>query len=223
MQLVKKLGALRRKVITKVIATGEDGTEIEARFYPIRVGTILTGDLAELTQPVIQAITMLLSENKRASERAAYGFSSDTGFVEEISPDDTVLRRHDPIDPQLAQVREKSRAKAVKDAMTTLLNPKTQLSVGRILTDSMRDEFDSRPTDDQVLEFMASLELPVFFACIGAMLEANTSVFGDLGNSIGGLVRKHVNQMMETAQAPEDQTDLDLAEQAMNDLDETEG
>lgn len=225
MQLVKKLGALRRKVVTKVIAQDDDGTKVEARFYPIRIGTILTGDLAELTQPVVQAISLLLSENQRSAERKAYGFSSDTGFVEEIAPDDTVLRRHDPIDPQLAQVREKARQKAVGDALDVLMNEKTQLAVGRILADSLRDEFDSRPTDEQVLEFMGSLELPVLFSCLGGMLEANTSVFGDLGNSIGGLVKKHVEEMLTTAtQAPTDPADdeLDLAETALNDLDSTE-
>lgn len=189
MQLMKKLSALRKKATPHQIPAA-DGQMVEFKFYPVRVAKVATGELKELAEPLVNAFTLLLNGSRQ----------HEVQVTEEVTEMGAVIRQNTAIAPELASLRDNQREVAIRRSMDVLLNEKARLAIGRLLMDSLRDDFEkATPTDEEVLAFIdhESMTLDVLAEFIKGFFAANTMIFGDLGNRIKGLVQGQVEQLLE--------------------------
>lgn len=199
MQILSKLGALRKKKTVKTI------DDVEFNFYPVRVARILTGDLKEILTPVSEAVQVLLQPKNQDEE-----------VMEEVSPDGTVARITKPVPLDMARYRAEKKQKTLQSAMDVLFSDATRYKIARIIMDSLRDDCPADPTEDQVKQFADAPEMDVvrFAEFIKGFMAANSAIFGDLGN----LIRERVGKVVEKMTNP----DQDQDEIAPDPVDPTE-
>jgi hypothetical protein len=186
--LLKKLGALRKKATPRTIM----GTEFN--FYPVRIARVVSGEMKTLIEPITRAASVLFDNS-----------ANDVQITEEVTPDGTVARQHNAISPELAQFRSKRRDKAINDAMSILLRDETRYALGRLIMDSLRDDHPNKnPSEEEVAEFVDAdqMDIPVFIEFIKGFLNANTAMFGDLGNSIREIVKQKTEEILQAQRSP---------------------
>jgi hypothetical protein len=180
--LLKKLGALRKKATPHTIM----GTEFH--FYPVRVARVVSGEMKMLIEPITRAASVMFDNSAR-----------DVQITEEVTSD-VVVRQSNAISPELAQFRAKRRDKAIDEAMSILLRDETRYAIGRLILDSLRDDHPNKnPSDEEVAEFVDApeMDIPVFIEFIKGFLKANTAMFGDLGNSLRGIVKQKMEEVLQ--------------------------
>ena len=155
------------------------------RFYPNRVR--LLHDLAEVSKPVASALAALFSDH-----------STDAGFNEKISQQGDIIVKEttsQAASPEVLQLRSKERDGAISALLSAVSDPRNRLLLGRLLMDSLRDEFpyhEERPTVD-VEEFLygdgrpdgyPGLDLPALTSALGGWIKANAKQFGKVGEQM---------------------------------------
>jgi len=185
MQILSKLGALRKKAVLQTIG-GQS-----FNFYPVRIGKIITGEMRAIVTPITNALSAIMSAK-----------AQDQEVLEEISPDGTVSRAQRPVSPEMARYRADKRESTYAAAVEAIFNDEARMLVGRIIMDSLRDDCPAKPTDEQVTQFVDAdeMDLPTFVEFIKGLMAANTSLFGDLGK----MLRERINEMMTSVAPPSD-------------------
>lgn len=181
--LLKKMGALRKK------ATPHTIQGVEFNFYPVRVARVVSGEMKTLVEPITRAASVMFDSSAR-----------DVQITEEVTPDGMVVRQHNAISPELAQFRAKRRDKVIDEAMGILLRDETRYALGRLIMDSLRDDHPNKnPSEEEVAEFVDAdaMDIPVFIEFIKGFLKANTAMFGDLGNSLRGIVKQKMEEALQ--------------------------
>lgn len=201
MQILTKLGALRKKAVPKEIG-GQTFS-----FYPVRVGKIITGELRSIVTPITNSISALMSAK-----------AQDQEVLEEVTPDGTVSRARRPASPEMVRYRSDKRDATYKEASEVLFSDETRLLIGRVIMDSLRDDCPRTPTEEQVKQFVDddAMDLPTFIEFIKGMMAANKSIFGDLGN----LLRERVNEML-SATLPSDTPEMSMDDDSPTSSDES--
>lgn len=163
------------------------------RFYQNRIG--LLADLAEVTKPIVGALTTLF-------DRAP----SDTGCTTERYNQGTqdAMERIivDAITPEMAAFRATQKREAVQAIIDTFMGARQRLLLGRVLMDSLRDEFPYKKdrTTAEIEAFLYGnaegydgLETTTLIALVTGWAKANGNafgkLFGDMGEKVVGLVR----------------------------------
>ncbi len=160
------------------------------RFYPNRVG--LLHDLAEVSKPVASAIAALFADR-----------STDAGFNEKVSQQGDIIVKEttaQAASPEVLLLRAKERDGAIEALLTAVADPRNRLLLGRLLMDSLREEFPyhgERPAID-VEEFLygdgkpdgyPGLDVPALTAAIGGWIKANAKQFGKVGEQIAAEIQ----------------------------------
>ena len=115
---------------------GDQPTE---NFYPISVGAAVK--LRALGGSLAQALSVLFSGGKEDTAEVAKAFGDgEDGYGKET------IRQ--AIDPRLAELRMKAKAKAAKDAVEALLHKDNVALIGEVLQDSLGEVHVTRSVGD---------------------------------------------------------------------------
>lgn len=194
MQILEKLGALRKKTTPRII------DDVEFNFYPVRIKRILTGTTREILEPISEALQVIMRPR-----------NADEKILEEQCIDGTVARAREPISLEMAQFRAQERQQAMQAAMKALFADDTRYKLARLIMDSLRDDCPAEPSDAEVRDFVdaPSMDITVFVEFVKGFMAANTAIFGDLGN----LIRERINQAVERMTADPEADHDDAPEQ----------
>jgi hypothetical protein len=169
------------------------------RFYPNRIG--LLTELAEISKPVAHALEVLMSdsrgdstsvseEHKEKPRKGKDGIETADFSVNKITVE--------AVSPAVADHRRKERHDAIDQLLDGVTNQRTRLLFGKLLMDSMREEFEykkDRPLPE-VEEFLfgdkegyEGLDTPILVQMVVGWLKANAKCFGSAGEKVVGLVK----------------------------------
>ena len=153
MGILQKISAFKRKATPRVI------NDVEFLFYPVRLTRLLRGDVQEAVAPLVEAVAVFTG--------AAEGIRPKTSSVVD-NKEEVMHNQVEEISVQMADWMQAQRRNAAKMVTQSFVSEKTQLVIGRVLCDSLRDDFPANPDDDTVLEFMQALDLgDLVQFCIG--------------------------------------------------------
>lgn len=144
------------------------------RFYPTRVSRLF--QLRDTIKTVTEACAVLFAKNTDDYGQTVEKVSSNEGVIERQSTEATT--------PELAKLRSSQKRAAVSEAVEALLGDSTKLQIGKLLADSLRDDFASDVTDAEVNEFVESLDLAQLVEFLMGFAEANAKVFGPVGEKM---------------------------------------
>lgn len=116
----------------------------------------------------------------------------DTGKI--VTDTETMIQ---PIEPALAQLRQKQRAEAVEEAIGSLLSSETLGVVGELLIDSMREVFPPEGTHPPGLEITNSMTPQELKECLHGLIKANSGAFGPFASSVGKVLNHLVSAGQE--------------------------
>jgi hypothetical protein len=182
-KIMQKIGAFKRKAVLHTI------NDAEFKFYPVRMSLLLSGDLKEAIAPIAKAITTLMTcgDQVKAERHTQLAGDNDPDM-----PPGSVYTKETEVSVPLADWAVATRGNAMQGAVNALFDQKVKLTIGRVLADSLRDDFDKNPDDDDVAEFVDALDIrDLAEFCVGFM-KANAEVFGldaDNREKLGNLVR----------------------------------
>lgn len=182
---------------------------VKLRFYPNRMR--LLGELAELSTPVAKALAELLDPSRR-----------DTPMTEKVSTQGDVVVKESTVaesSPAVMQARAAARDAAIQSLLSALGDPRNRLRLGRLLMDSLADEFpfaaDRAPAE--VEEFLygnkeqEGLDLPLLADLLKGWIKANAKQFSKAGElvaarlgDLGGLVSQPPSPSPSETATPSD-------------------
>lgn len=187
--IMKKIEAFKRKAVQHTV------NECEFNFYPVRIGRLLSGEIRDAVAPIARAVTVLMTcgDSVRPEKHTQVG-----------GPDDPngVYSKEGEISVQTQDWLNATRGNAVHKALTEIIDPKTNLVIGRVLADSLRDDFNRDTPDEEIQEFMDELDVRDLAEFIVGFLKANAEVFGfDASNreKVGNVVRDLLAKVKESA------------------------
>lgn len=179
------------------------------RFYPNRIQLI--SELGEISKPIGRAVTTLFGPSKsdttsisetyrdKVKKDLKSGFETAESVVDKITVQ--------AVSAEVADHRRKERDGAIDELIEGLTNPRNRVLFGRLLMDSLREEFEYKRdrSTAEVEEFLngdgaeyEGLTLPVLAEMVVGWLKANAQVFGSAGEKMTALVKGR----LEALQAP---------------------
>lgn len=189
MNVAEKYGLLSPSSVTE---------EINGRKWTFFMCSVATcARLAPVLSRLAGHVSTLLTPNNK-----------DQGGTEEtyVEGGTTVSKtEYHPINPDLARLRTAQREKAVQGAISELLDGKNCAAIGRLLMDSLRDDFprSETRTDEQCAHFVESMDAPILVQFLRGLMRANGRMFGDLGKELGRVVRQKAAELLgEDGEAP---------------------
>lgn len=195
----ERFGTYRTKTFVEREVQG-----MQIRFYPNRVA--LLEELAIVSKPIAEAISILFSDTRGDATAVTERFREGKDVeVEKITVQS--------VDPSTMAYRAKERSQALDTLISGLTNARTRLLFGKLLMDSMRDEFPWKKDRgvDEVEEFLygdgkdyQGIDLPVLTEMVKGWMAANAKVFGSAGEQAVGLVRARLQSLRaESSPVPE--------------------
>jgi hypothetical protein len=175
-------------------------------FYPNRIA--LLQEAAELSQPVADAIMTLMNGPKDSDSGSKFVRQQDGDFVREDTEASAPTI-------EVLEYRRKERSDAIKQVFDALGDPRSRLLLGKLLMDSLREEFkfSNERSTSEIEEFMygdgeeyAGLDTPVLFSFLTGWMKANARVFGKSGESLVGLVKKKLDNLQVESLLEEEPT-----------------
>lgn len=160
-KLKSKLSLLRRKTISREI----DGANFT--FHPVSLGMFF--DLKTVFEPMWLAVQNLVSKHSNDVQNTIETIKRPDGSIETVT-------HIGSISIEMAQFRKAQSDAAVRAVVQSLLSPESRLGVGRIFADLLRDDFGPNPSDDDILEFMDGVDIPLAFELLGGFVEVNASM-----------------------------------------------
>lgn len=169
------------------------------RFYPTRGA--YTNELTKISRPMVIALTTLFVENGREE-------SATTETMEDAEGTKIQKITVSAVTPELAAQKSKERREALEDLFGALEESNNRLLLGRLLMDSMRDEFPYQKTrtPKDVLEFLdgdgqgyEGIDVPTLALLIGGFIKANAKSFGGVGEQLVGAVKTKLSVLRETS------------------------
>lgn len=189
------LRLLSRKSVTAPIG------DRDFTFYPLSVGVM--NELAERGAGITTAFRALQGGSKAFTPKQTSQFEKDPVSGAMI---ETVIRE-EPSEALLKLQREQS-DEITRSAINTLLGKENITFLGRIIVDSLRDDFERETPDQEVFEFISQLDLAQVHDAIKGVFAANKAVFGPLAvRAMAWLKTK-----MPTSPLAQDTSELDGSE-----------
>ena len=103
------------------------------------------------------------------------------------------------IDPKLAEIRCGQKRRAVEDVIDAFASPENKIALGKIIRDSLRDDYDSTVSASDVIDKLPAEAFPEILMGIA---EANKGVLGPLVNSFQGLMSTTLEKYVKKADMP---------------------
>jgi len=157
------------------------------RFYPNRYA--LLQEMSAIAGPLAKAIITLSSDTRHDATAVTERFKEKDTEVEKITVQG--------VSTEVLSYRAKEKAQAIDELVTGLTNARTRLLLGKLLMDSMREEFDWKRerTTAEVEEFLdgdgkgyAGLDVPTMVELVKGWMAANSKAFGLMGEQVVDLV-----------------------------------
>jgi len=178
----------------------------EWRFYPNHMEYL--EELKEVSEPLALAMSTLFVDKRMDLSSASE--------KQEDANDGSVYTKEsfEGLTPETASFRDTQRTNAIKECLSGITNMRTRLLMGKLLMDSLRDDFTRTEVNSQaeVQAFMhgddgpegfGGLTLPTMVAFVKGWLGANAEVFGDAGKQ---LVDKVKTQLSAVTTGPDSKT-----------------
>lgn len=163
-----KTGVFARKSVERTIG------DTTWNFYPVSVGRLF--ELRETIKDIFTAATALFTKN-----------GDDVGQeIERIRQGDGTIERTNiaALTPEMAKFRDEQKKASVSAAVEALLCERNKLMIGKLLADSLRDDFDRNVKEDEIKDFMETLDISTLIQFLMGFAEANAKVFGPVGEKI---------------------------------------
>lgn len=175
----EKLSVFERKYVVKEIGN------TTWHFYPISLGRMF--ELKKTIKEVFGATAVLLG--KRGDDV--------TQEIENIKQGDSTISRTNigAISPELAKMRDDQKRTGIEAAIESLLSEHNKLTLGRMLTDSLREDFARDVQDPEITTFIATLDLDMTVQMVMGLVEANAKVFGPLGQRAKSAIEKKLGEL----------------------------
>lgn len=158
------------------------------QFFPLSMGNLYR--LKTLMQPLAVLISNLMAKPQQDNNSMV---EKQTVPDEQGKPKVVTETAHiSATDVTLARFRADRRDKMVGELVSALMSDDNKLMVGRLITDSIRTQFDHKLSDPEVLEFLDRLDLPVMGELVQGFMQANKGVLGPLGPRILDLFRSRI-------------------------------
>lgn len=171
------------------------------RFYPVTLRCAF--QLRALAGPLASALTTLFEgRNDSGSKHMEYGQPSEDNTMREFGKE-TVINA---VSLDVIKFRSSARQQAVQTLVNTLTEQSSQRVLGRLVMDSMRDEFPKGSTfkDSDVDEFTENLDVPVFAQMLVGVGKANAGVLGPLAPKVSKRLKSRLDEALsETPDPPE--------------------
>lgn len=175
----EKLSVFERKYVVKEIGN------TTWHFYPISLGRMF--ELKKTIKEVFGATAVLLG--KRGDDV--------TQEIENIKQGESTISRTNigAISPELAKMRDDQKRTGIEAAIESLLSEHNKLTLGRMLTDSLREDFARDVQDPEITTFIATLDLDMTVQMVMGLVEANAKVFGPLGQRAKSAIEKKLGEL----------------------------
>jgi len=158
------------------------------RFYPVSVARLF--QLRETIKTICGSASALFGSNK-----------DDCGQqIEKITSNDGEIQRTnvEAIQPALAELRAKQRREGIRESIDSLLSDQNKLAIGRLLADSLREEFPRNPKDEEIVEFIDGLDLGQMVEMLMGFAAANAKVFGPVGEKMRGALQSKLDELVQS-------------------------
>lgn len=180
-----KLSVYDRKFVARTIG----GTTWN--FYPISFGRMF--ELKRTIKEVFGAMAIFFGKH-----------GDDVGQeVENIKQGDSTISRTSitATTPEMAKLRDDQRRNGIESAVETLMSDNNRDMLGRLLADSLREDFDRDVPAKEINDFMAQLDLGQLVEFMQGFMEANAKVFGPLGLRAKSAIEAKLNELQPQAVA----------------------
>lgn len=161
------------------------------RFYPVSVSRLF--QLRTTIKAVSEACSVLFAKNTDDYEQSVEKITSEQGVIERQSTGAMTV--------ELAKLRASQKRAAVAEAIEALMSDENKVALGRLLADSLRDDIDRDASDDEITEFMDSMDLGQLIEMFLAFGEANAKVFGPLGEKMRAAFTTKLTQLVGSAES----------------------
>jgi len=172
------------------------------RFFPNRIG--LLHELADVAKPIAGALSVFFADH-----------SADIGTVMENMTDAsgvTISKTTiQPMSPETMKARGDERQTAITTLLESISDPRNRLLLGRLLMDSLREQFDYKNDRSaaEVEEFLLGdgqdymgLDLPALTGMLQGWIKANAKVFGAAaGEQVAAAVRERLSGLQTNSQS----------------------
>ena len=185
MKFKQKFALLKRNTVTREIA-GQPFT-----FYPISIPMLF--DLKSTMEPLMKALKTLFS-----GEVSGAGTKTEEETRDPLSQKVLAKVTHYGVpDINVLKLKAEQSDATMKLAIETVFGEQNRMLVGRVLADSLRDEFDGRPNDSQIREFVMdpAFDLTVLIAMLGGFFEVNARVFGPLAQRVKEQIKSRLSNL----------------------------
>ncbi len=175
----EKLSVFERKYVVKEIGN------TTWHFYPISLARMF--ELKKTIKEVFGATSVLLG--KRGDDV--------TQEIENIKQGESTISRTNigAISPELAKLRDEQKRTGIEGAIESLLSEHNKLTLGRMLTDSLRENFARDVPDGEITDFLSMLDLDMTVQMVMGLVEANAKVFGPLGQRAKSAIEKKLGEL----------------------------
>lgn len=150
----------------------------EFNFYPPRTWTV--AKLRGFLKPIFQGLASFVTQNETDVSRLQVNESEG----------DKISQRTElgAIDPQLARQRDAAREGTVQMLVDNLTSQPALRSLAVIITDSMRDDFDRKPTDAELDALIEEWSIEQMTEALHGVYKASQDLFAPLmGRAAPGL------------------------------------
>lgn len=117
----------------------------------------------------------------------------DTEQKMKFMPKTLTVSEKSAVGTDLAAYHDSQRRQALKVLVDQVMDQRTYKDLVGLIVSSLRDEFPTAPTKQELDAIVESMPLPTLIALMGGVLKANTGVFGPLE----GLVLKAMDRLRD--------------------------
>jgi len=150
--------------------TGDEVNGETLKFYPASLQTAF--QVKDILRPLVSGIAQILTD---ASGDRGHT-STKQGEFEQIEVN--------PISVEVAQFRAREKEKAILDFLDAFTDKKSTMVLGRIIMDSLRDDYPRRFEVRDVEVFIDKLDIETFSQFLVGVVKANRGIFGPFGDVV---------------------------------------
>jgi hypothetical protein len=155
-------------------------------FYPVSISTAF--QIKEVLKPLARSLSL-----------AMINTDGDRGYTDTRSEDGFVQTIVNPVSPEMAELRSKQKESAILDAIEALTERRSVTAIGRLIMDSLRDEFHGKKQEQKDVDlFMDSVDTTTLIQLLTGVAKANKRLFGPFGERIGEMIKVTMGSLEKT-------------------------
>lgn len=187
---------MNKAFLTPKIVDHEVNEEL-LEFFPVSLGVVF--QLKDVLRPLAFGLASIMSDT--GSDRGYTTTKDSDGFEQSVV---------NPITVDLARYRAEEKQRAILDFMEAFSDKKSRYALGRLIMDSLRNEFPRKFEHRDVEEFMDAVDADTMSQLLVGVARANKGVFGPFGDMLTKLVSKNVKQALESEIEPEIEVEVEV-------------